>query len=181
MIIQSRDTDNGSKPDVIAIVSMQSQSKGKISAMPEAAVNPIKEGAPSQSPELDSRKPVKLRLSGAEWQRRLTPQQFSVLRNSTTEPPHSSCLLHSFPKSGYFACAGCELPLYPTEAKFSDAEWPAWDRCFHSQVQGSHVKVAPGCLGEQYLLGAEILCSCCDGHLGHVFWGEGRTKANQRH
>mmetsp|Transcript_106333 Transcript_106333/g.193508 ORF Transcript_106333/g.193508 Transcript_106333/m.193508 type:complete len:134 (-) Transcript_106333:165-566(-) len=117
-------------------------------------------------------KPEQIKLSSGEWRKRLTPLQYSILRNGGTESPGSHEYVHYFPKVGYFACAGCDLPLYSASAKFRDHGWPAWDKCFYSEKQGCHVLIR---------LGAEILCSRCRGHLGHVFFGERRTASNERH
>lgn len=39
------------------------------------------------------------------------------------------------PKIGYFACRGCENPLYSYEAKFnSGCGWPAFDKCYKGAV-----------------------------------------------
>ncbi|WP_425529951.1 peptide-methionine (R)-S-oxide reductase, partial [Stenotrophomonas maltophilia] len=50
-------------------------------------------------------------LGDAEWRRRLTPAQYAVLRQSGTERPYSSALLHE-ERRGRFACAGCGLDLF---------------------------------------------------------------------
>ena len=82
-----------------------------------------------------------------------------------------------YPKAGegYFACRGCEMPLYSAEAKFkSGCGWPAFDKCYKGSVEttvdGSH--------GMQRI---EITCAGCGGHLGHVFVGEQMTQTNERH
>ena len=47
----------------------------------------------------------------AEWRKLLTPEQYSVLRQSGTEHPFSTPLLHE-KRRGNFACAGCNLELF---------------------------------------------------------------------
>src|SRR5437016_3540992 len=48
----------------------------------------------------------KLELSDAEWRRRLTPEQFQVLRSSATERPFCGVLLDN-KTAGVYSCAGC--------------------------------------------------------------------------
>jgi len=115
--------------------------------------------------------PEKITLSSAEWRKRLSADAYQILRNHGTESPGSGQYIRFFPKKGYFACAGCQLPLYSSDSKFRDSGWPAYDKCFFSERQGCHVATK----------GAEILCSRCNGHLGHVFFGERHTKTNERH
>ena len=65
-------------------------------------------------------------LSDAEWQKRLTPAQFKVLRQEDTEPSGSSPLDNEH-RNGIFACAGCDLPLYSSDAKYdSGTGWPSF-------------------------------------------------------
>jgi peptide-methionine (R)-S-oxide reductase len=62
----------------------------------------------------------------AEWQKLLTPAQYNILRQQGTEAPFSSPLLNEHRK-GIFNCAGCALPLYPSDTKFdSGTGWPSF-------------------------------------------------------
>ena len=54
---------------------------------------------------------VPLRLSDAQWRERLSPQQYTVLRQEGTERPGTSPL-NGEKRKGTFVCAGCELPLF---------------------------------------------------------------------
>ena len=98
----------------------------------------------------------------AEWRRLLTPEQFAVLRQHATEPPFSSPLNDEHRK-GIFACAGCDLPLYASEAKFdSGTGWPSFYQPLPNAI---------GTSTDQSWLGTrtEVHCRRCGGHLGHVF------------
>jgi peptide-methionine (R)-S-oxide reductase len=102
-------------------------------------------------------------LPDAEWRKRLTPAQYSVLRQANTERAGSSPLDKEYRK-GIFACAGCELPLFRSETKFdSHTGWPS----FYAPIDNA-VGTAPD---RQLLLfvQTEVHCSRCGGHLGHVF------------
>ena len=62
----------------------------------------------------------------AEWRKRLTPQQYAILRKEVTEPPFTSPLLHE-ERRGTFACAGCQLDLFSSATKFdSGTGWPSF-------------------------------------------------------
>jgi peptide-methionine (R)-S-oxide reductase len=98
----------------------------------------------------------------AEWKELLTPEQFAVLRQADTEAPNTSKLLDEHRK-GVFACAGCGLPLYASDAKYdSGTGWP------------SFFAALPNAVGEKeddtlFTKRTEVHCSRCGGHLGHVF------------
>ena len=101
-------------------------------------------------------------LTEAEWRARLTPLQFSVLREEDTEAAGSSPLDHEARK-GTFHCAGCDLAVYTSEAKFdSGTGWPS----FFEPIKGAvGTKNDPGLFGDR----TEVHCRRCGGHLGHVF------------
>src|SRR6266550_4134881 len=77
----------------------------------------------------------KLALTDADWQRRLTPEQFQILRSSDTERPFCGTLLDN-KKQGVYSCAGCGLPLFTSDAKFnSGTGWPS----FFQPIAGENV------------------------------------------
>jgi peptide-methionine (R)-S-oxide reductase len=101
-------------------------------------------------------------MSDAEWRKRLTQNQFSVLRHAGTERPYSSPLNDEHRK-GRFACAGCENPLFASETKFdSGTGWPSFWAPLDKAV-GTGRDTAFGMERE------EVHCARCGGHLGHVF------------
>jgi methionine-R-sulfoxide reductase len=105
----------------------------------------------------------KVTLSDAEWQRRLTPEQFRILRSSGTERPFCGTLLDN-KKQGVYTCAGCGLPLFASDAKFnSGTGWPSF---FQPIARENIAEHADHSLGRER---TEINCARCDGHLGHVF------------
>lgn len=101
-------------------------------------------------------------LSDAEWQKRLPGAAYRVLRQEGTEPAHSSAL-NAEKRAGHFHCAGCDLPLFASSAKYeSGTGWPS----FHTPL--------PDALGTKtdfklILPRTEYHCARCDGHQGHVF------------
>ncbi|MCJ2131170.1 peptide-methionine (R)-S-oxide reductase MsrB [Methylobacterium sp. E-045] len=101
-------------------------------------------------------------LSDAEWRRRLTPDQYAVLRHEGTERPFTSPILHE-ERSGAFACVGCELPVFSSKTKFdSRTGWPS----FWAPVDGAVAETLDTSFGTKR---TAISCRRCQGHLGHVF------------
>jgi len=103
-----------------------------------------------------------VRYTDAEWRKRLTPQQYAVLRRAETERPGSSPLNKEHRK-GVFVCAGCGLPLYSSAAKFeSGTGWPSFFRPLPNAVATREDNVL-------FFKRTEVHCRRCGGHLGHVF------------
>jgi peptide methionine sulfoxide reductase msrA/msrB len=105
----------------------------------------------------------KLELSDDEWRRRLTAEQFRVLRSSGTERPFCGVLLDN-KTPGVYACAGCGLPLFSSDAKFhSGTGWPSFFQPIAEENVAQRTDRSHG------MARTEINCARCDGHLGHVF------------
>ena len=103
-----------------------------------------------------------LRLSDAEWKKRLTPAAYEVLRHEGTERPGSSAL-NGEHRKGRFHCAGCELPLFASETKFdSGTGWPS----FFTSLPGAVITKTDFKL---VVPRTEYHCARCEGHQGHVF------------
>jgi len=101
-------------------------------------------------------------LSDAEWQARLSPEAYQVLRHEATERAGTSLLNHE-KRKGVFHCAGCDLPLYSSATKYeSGTGWPS----FWQPLEGAiGTRADPGLFGTR----TEVHCRRCGGHLGHVF------------
>ena len=113
-------------------------------------------------------------LSDEEWRARLAPDQYEVLRRAGTEPAWSGKYLH-VDGEGVFRCAGCDLPLFSTDAKFdSGSGWPSFDRAIAAGTVEERPDHSHG------MLRTEIVCSGCGGHLGHVF-ADGPTETGLRY
>ena len=109
----------------------------------------------------------------AEWKAQLSEAAYQVLRHEDTEYPGTSPLLNEHRK-GTFACAGCDLPVYPSETKFeSGTGWPS----FWQEISGAIGKNEDTTLG---MTRTEVHCRRCGGHLGHVF-NDGPKPTGLRH
>jgi peptide-methionine (R)-S-oxide reductase len=101
-------------------------------------------------------------LSDAEWRKRLTPQQYDILRKHGTERPGTSPL-NSEKRKGTFVCAACELPLFGSATKFeSGTGWPSFYQPLPDAVETKQDR-------SFFMTRTEVHCSRCIGHLGHVF------------
>ena len=97
-----------------------------------------------------------------EWRRRLTPEQYRVLRKHGTERAGSSPLDKEYRK-GTFLCAGCDRPLFSSDTKFnSGTGWPS----FYAPLEGA---VGTSEDNSWFATRTEVHCARCGGHLGHVF------------
>ncbi len=104
-----------------------------------------------------------LRLSDEEWKRRLTPEEYRVLRQHGTERPGEGCFLGTT-ESGTFVCAACGNPLFTTGEKFeSGTGWPSFTQPLSERSVVEHEDRSFG------MVRVEVRCARCDGHLGHVF------------
>lgn len=104
----------------------------------------------------------KMNLSDDEWKKRLTPEQYDVLRQEGTERAFTSPL-NDEKHAGVFACAGCGLELFPSEFKYnSGTGWPSFYDVLpgHVETKTDHQMLAPR---------TEYHCARCGGHHGHVF------------
>ena len=113
-----------------------------------------------------------LKLSDAEWKKKLTPQQYHILREEGTEPAGTSPL-DKEKRPGVFACAGCGLPLFTTAMKYdSGTGWPSFFTTIPDvfETKRDFKLILPR---------TEYHCVRCGGHHGHVF-GDGPPPTGER-
>jgi len=113
-----------------------------------------------------------LKLSAEEWRKRLTTEQYAVLREEDTERPFTSPLNHE-QRPGVFVCAGCALPLFTSEMKFdSGTGWPSFFTTIPNAfaTRSDFQLIYPR---------TEYHCAKCGGHHGHVF-NDGPPPTGQR-
>ena len=105
----------------------------------------------------------KMTLSDSDWKKRLTPEQYSILRKKGTEKAFTGKYWDS-KKEGIYRCAACGNELFSSKAKFdSGTGWPSfWEPIAEGKI-----------LAEEdhgfFMVRTEVLCDRCESHLGHVF------------
>lgn len=105
----------------------------------------------------------KVELSDAEWRRKLTPEQYHVLREAGTERAFTG-KYDKNKQPGEYHCAACGQAVFEGSDKYdSGSGWPS----FTAPASREAVEVKTDkSLG---MSRTEVLCSACDSHLGHVF------------
>ena len=99
----------------------------------------------------------------AEWKDSLTPEQFEVLRKKGTERPFTG-QYYQTNSSGCYLCAGCGQKLFTSVEKFdSGCGWPS----FYDVTDPEAIRTETDT--SLFMKRVEVLCSSCEGHLGHVF------------
>ena len=101
--------------------------------------------------------------TNAEWRTQLTDEQFYVTREKGTERPFSDGY-NSCYDAGIYTCICCGLELFSSKAKFdSGTGWPS----FHTPFISEHIEEEAD--NSLFMRRTEVLCACCNSHLGHVF------------
>lgn len=108
-----------------------------------------------------------------EWRAILTKEQFAVLREEATERAFTSPL-NDEKRAGLFHCAGCDLPLYSSEAKYdSGTGWPSFYEALPNAIGTKEDK-------SFFMTRTECHCRRCGGHQGHIF-DDGPPPTGKRH
>ncbi len=108
-----------------------------------------------------------------ELKKKLTPEQYRVLREKGTEMPGSGKYLHE-KRQGTYNCAACGNPLFASDAKFdSGTGWPSFDTAFLGAVE--YIEDSSHGMNR-----TEVVCARCKSHLGHVF-PDGPTSTGKRY
>jgi peptide-methionine (R)-S-oxide reductase len=115
-------------------------------------------------------------LDESQWREKLTPQEYQVLRQASTEPPFVGEYTDTTTE-GVYTCRACGAELFRSDTKFSShCGWPS----FFSPLAEDRVELI-----EDRSLGmtrTEVRCATCRSPLGHVFTGEGYpTPTDQRY
>ena len=130
---------------------------GRMLLMFTAGLAPKLVSAQGPTPKIEP-----LRLADAEWKKRLSADQYAVLRQEGTERAGTSPLDHE-KRKGVFHCAGCELALFSSDTKFdSGTGWPS----FFTSLPGAVVSKTDF---KMIVPRTEYHCARCEGHQGHVF------------
>jgi peptide-methionine (R)-S-oxide reductase len=118
----------------------------------------------------------KVQLTDDEWRKKLTPQEFAVLRQAGTERPGVGEYTDT-KTEGIYQCRACGAELFRSTEKFdSHCGWPSFFDPADSDAVILHTDDSLG------MHRVEVICANCHSHLGHVFEGEGYpTPTDQRY
>ncbi|MGE0881070.1 MAG: peptide-methionine (R)-S-oxide reductase MsrB [Acidimicrobiia bacterium] len=98
-----------------------------------------------------------------EWRRKLTPEQYHVLREAGTERPWTGKYVTTTDQ-GTYHCAACGAELFDSSTKYeSHCGWPSF---FDTKSEGTVVYIDDRTHG---MVRTEVRCANCNSHLGHVF------------
>jgi len=98
-----------------------------------------------------------------KWKKKLTKEEYQVLRKKGTERPFTGKLWNSHEK-GIYNCAGCGASLFSSETKFeSGTGWPS----FYDVTNNENIELKED--RSMGMIRTEVLCKNCGGHLGHMF------------
>jgi peptide-methionine (R)-S-oxide reductase len=106
-------------------------------------------------------------ISDADWKKKLTPEQYHILRESGTEIPGTGKYLNNN-ENGDYTCAACGQVLFKSGTKFESSlpgliGWPA----FSEAADAGAVELRQDPSGGMER--TEVICSNCGSHLGHLF------------
>ena len=105
----------------------------------------------------------KVHLSEEEWRERLSPEQYHVLREAGTERAFTGKYAKNH-QTGEYRCAGCGQPLFESDDKYeSSSGWPSFTEPAAEDAVEVRTDDSHGMVRD------EVVCSRCEGHLGHVF------------
>ena len=97
-----------------------------------------------------------------QWKAELSPQEYYVLRQKGTDRPSEEGYTSHFEK-GTYVCRACNLQLFKSNSKYeSHCGWPSFDDAIEGTVDFILDK-------SHGMIRTEIVCTSCDGHLGHIF------------
>src|SRR5665213_2098722 len=103
------------------------------------------------------------KLSNEELKKKLTPEQYHILREKGTEAPFTGKLLHN-DKCGDYTCMACGAVVFKSDTKFdSGSGWPSF---YDPANIGAVVLTDDTSMG---MTRTEVTCANCGSHLGHMF------------
>lgn len=114
-------------------------------------------------------------MEDPDFKKKLTKEQYHILREKGTEAPGTGKLLHN-KKSGIYKCAACGAVLFKSHHKFdSGSGWPS----FYDLAKKGSVKVETDT--SHGMTRTEVVCARCKSHLGHLFHDAPQTPTGERY
>jgi len=102
------------------------------------------------------------KMNEEELKKKLTPEQYHMLREGGTEPAFTGEYYDNKEK-GMYQCAACGAQLFDSETKFdSGTGWPSFDKAIDGAVEYEKDEAFS-------MKRTEVKCANCGSHLGHVF------------
>ncbi len=99
----------------------------------------------------------------AEWRERLTPEQYRVTREHSTERAFTG-RYYDLKAPGLYRCICCGAPLFTSQHKYdSGSGWPSY---WQPVAKDAVVEITDSSHG---MIRTEVRCAKCAAHLGHVF------------
>ena len=106
---------------------------------------------------------TKIVKTDEEWKKQLTPEQYRILRKKGTERAFTGPNWNNKEK-GTYKCAACGQELFSADHKFdSGTGWPSYWQPIEPKAVATEED------NTLFMKRTEVLCSRCNGHLGHVF------------
>jgi peptide-methionine (R)-S-oxide reductase len=140
-----------------------------VSAATRKETKPMSETVKSPQPATE-----KLTLTDEEWRKKLSPEEYQILRQKGTERAFTG-KYWNLKDDGTYTCAGCGEELFKSSTKFdSGCGWPSFYDASESGKVEFHVDTSHG------MRRTEVTCAKCGGHLGHVF-EDGPKPTGQRY
>ena len=113
-------------------------------------------------------------LCDADWQVRLSPMAYLVLRKHGTERAFTGATWDE-KRAGTYYCAGCGHALFDAGTKYaSGTGWPSFWAPISEEAVGMRSD------WKFLMRRTEVHCARCKGHLGHVF-SDGPDPTGQRY
>jgi peptide methionine sulfoxide reductase msrA/msrB len=169
-----RPATHGKTPDGSRKISIMSQQPSITILCAAAWLTTLLTAACGQKKAVEESYPDKLPavISDPTGYRPLSGEEAYVILDKGTERAFTGAYFN-LKDQGTYICRQCNNPLFRSQDKFdSGTGWPSFDNTI-----GDGVRELPDADGSR----VEIVCSNCDGHLGHVFRGEGFTERQTRH
>ncbi len=103
-----------------------------------------------------------------DWRSKLSPEQYSVMREKGTEYPGSGKYILPPTEDGVYTCAACNSELFSSKDQYESTTpgligWPSFSELAHNNAVELKDDTSMG------MHRTEVTCATCHSHLGHLF------------